>query len=246
MDLVSWSRNFDYKINFNQNLASKLDVHSVAVITLSPHHPVLKYELPIESISFSGGRKTDRLANKVSGKRKHGGQQLVESSVICTLKCRTRSSTSSCSPSSTGLKSCLTPSSSSPSAGELMPKTCLELKSELGKEDQSLEQQSLDPGLSESPNRSISNFINPSRSSDDDANNRKGDADTKSLSDNGSMEDESMFTYYPIVAGMKGTLVEVNEKLISNPHLIVNEVRSILSLDSLFPARLIVRQWMEK
>ena len=65
------------------------------MITLSPNHPVLALKLKIESISFSGGRNTDRLANKVSGKRKRGGQQLVEDSVICTLKCRAPKSSSS-------------------------------------------------------------------------------------------------------------------------------------------------------
>lgn len=189
-------------------------VCSVAIITLSPNHPVLKNKLIIDSIDFSGGRNTDRLANKVSGKRKHGGQQLVEQSVICTLKCR-----------GPNQESC--PPSKPPSAVEP------QLKEREHDLNQSSEQQSVNPVLDDKSS-SVSNFnINPSRSDQDDKKKTDDDGvgdngedakkeDAVLLSDNGS--DKDGWIYYPIVAGMKGTLIEINEKLITNPGLIVTEV----------------------
>jgi glycine cleavage system H lipoate-binding protein len=70
-------------------------IHSnrICIISLSPEHPVLKDShdagKEITSIHFQDqeGHKS-RLDNKVSGRKKHGGQKLKERSVICRIECR--------------------------------------------------------------------------------------------------------------------------------------------------------------
>lgn len=204
------------------------------MITLSPNHPVLALKLKIESISFSGGRNTDRLANKVSGKRKRGGQQLVEDSVICTLKCRT-------------------PKSPSSSFGtDAQKRDAQKRDAEIEEKDQSFKQ-SINPGSVSNPKDNPSNdddvtgvqsfsgaknsfhekgSLSDNASKDGDKEEaegkkeKKGEAEEKKEEPkDGDKEEGLMYTFYPIVSGIKGTLIEINEKLVNNPQLIVDEVR---------------------
>ena len=108
----------------------------------------------------------------------------------------------------------------------------------VGKDDVKCCEKDTQSSLEEKDNpRTVSKFNNPSGSDDngqDDGENKDGESLSDDLSGKKEKEEEDkdglVFTYYPIVSGMKGTLIEINEKLINNPELIVNEVIPLLTL----------------
>ncbi|XP_064402345.1 protein Abitram-like isoform X2 [Halichondria panicea] len=82
---VSWL----YEVGKSPNEDQCVLLHSngVCAICLSPKHQLItKYAQNIESVDFHSG-STDRAANRVSGKRKRGGQQLQQQSILCAITC---------------------------------------------------------------------------------------------------------------------------------------------------------------
>jgi len=61
--------------------------NKVCVLTLAPHHPILKKNLKVVAVDFKVTEKTDRLQNSVSGKAKRGGQFLTAKAPVCIVRC---------------------------------------------------------------------------------------------------------------------------------------------------------------
>lgn len=59
----------------------------ICLITLAPTHPIISQNKKISSVSFKVSEKLDRSDNKVSGKRKRGGQWVDETSILCKITC---------------------------------------------------------------------------------------------------------------------------------------------------------------
>jgi len=83
--------NTRYKINVQANRMEDICVlvHSnkLCVITVAPSHPLISKKKKIKSIDFQITGKLNRLENKVTGKRKKGGQWLIEESPLCRVIC---------------------------------------------------------------------------------------------------------------------------------------------------------------
>lgn len=61
----------------------------ICLITLAPTHPVITRGLKITNINFEVNKKTDRKANKTSGKSKKGGQTLEHTSILAIVETET-------------------------------------------------------------------------------------------------------------------------------------------------------------
>ena len=61
----------------------------ICLITLAPTHPVIARGLKITNINFEVNKKTDRKANKTSGKSKKGGQTLEHTSILAIIETET-------------------------------------------------------------------------------------------------------------------------------------------------------------
>eukprot|EP01134_Creolimax_fragrantissima_P006749 CFRG6749T1 len=59
-------------------------MNELLVVGITMHHPLVTDPSPIENIEFNVNG-TDRLANEVSGKKKHGAQKLKSDSVLCRV-----------------------------------------------------------------------------------------------------------------------------------------------------------------
>lgn len=69
----------DYCILFHSN--------RISVITLAPSHPLLLNKKKVKNVSFQVSDNVNRLANKVSGKAKHGAQMLQPCSPLLIAEC---------------------------------------------------------------------------------------------------------------------------------------------------------------
>jgi len=68
-------------------------IHSnkICVIMLAPSHPIIKENLKISSINFQSAN-TNRLDNRVTGKKKQGAQLLTDVSIMCKIHCENQTS----------------------------------------------------------------------------------------------------------------------------------------------------------
>jgi hypothetical protein len=66
--------------------------NKIIILTLAPSHPILSKNYKVIFVNYQVTPKLNRLDNKVSGKGKHGGQFLSESSIICEIKCEDETS----------------------------------------------------------------------------------------------------------------------------------------------------------
>lgn len=60
----------------------------ICVVTVAKRHPVLNSG-DVVKVDFQVSKKVNRLDNKVSGKRKKGGQYLLPHSPLCEVTCST-------------------------------------------------------------------------------------------------------------------------------------------------------------
>ena len=61
----------------------------ICLISLAPTHPVIARGLKIVRVNFEVSKKTDRKANKTSGKSKKGGQTLEHTSILAIVETET-------------------------------------------------------------------------------------------------------------------------------------------------------------
>ncbi|CAD5110785.1 DgyrCDS152 [Dimorphilus gyrociliatus] len=80
-----------YKISANNENGSDqcILIHSnkLSVITLAISHSLYHGKKVIKKIDFQVDKETNRLSNKVAGKKKHGAQNLNENSILCKIIC---------------------------------------------------------------------------------------------------------------------------------------------------------------
>lgn len=64
-------------------------IHSnkICVISLAPSHPLICSDIRIEKVDFQVSKNTNRMNNKVSGKRKRNAQNLNQTSPLCRVEC---------------------------------------------------------------------------------------------------------------------------------------------------------------
>ena len=61
--------------------------NKICLVTLAQSHAIFKKDVVIKKVNFKVGEKLDRTNNKVSGKKKHGGQYVDEHSILCLVEC---------------------------------------------------------------------------------------------------------------------------------------------------------------
>lgn len=61
--------------------------NNVCLVTIASQHPLIAKKKEILKIDFQASTNINRLDNRVLGKGKHGGQFLLQNSVLCTVKC---------------------------------------------------------------------------------------------------------------------------------------------------------------
>ena len=61
--------------------------NKICLVTLAKSHAIFKKGAVIKKVNFKVGEKLDRTNNKVSGKKKHGGQRVDEHSILCLVEC---------------------------------------------------------------------------------------------------------------------------------------------------------------
>ncbi|XP_022087708.1 protein Simiate-like [Acanthaster planci] len=80
-----------YKIDVNGKSCEDFCVlkHSnkVCLVTIAKGHPLLRENKQIQKVDFQVGASTNRMKNKVIGKRKKGGQWLNQTAELCKVTC---------------------------------------------------------------------------------------------------------------------------------------------------------------
>ncbi|XP_033639572.1 protein Abitram-like [Asterias rubens] len=66
--------------------------NKVCLVTVAKGHPILQPNKEIVKVDFQVGANTNRMQNKVSGKRKKGGQWLNQTAQLCKVHCSDDSS----------------------------------------------------------------------------------------------------------------------------------------------------------
>ena len=69
----------------SRSIHACMHIHRVLCVTLPRYHPVVCGPAEISKVEFNVTANTNRLNNKVSGKRKHGAQVVSQCAPLCRV-----------------------------------------------------------------------------------------------------------------------------------------------------------------